>query len=83
MALLLMAPPWAVNAFCVKDPNQVVMVRERRAFTKYYVPSGAMSAPVGKDGGILNIAFHHDVSIRPVFNLRVVCWVDLHAIGSA
>eukprot|EP00959_Pyramimonas_sp_CCMP1952_P054541 1140136-Pyramimonas_sp.AAC.1 len=70
-----MAQPWAIHVLCVKDPNQAAllrMARERRALTPnitYHL--ARRSAPVGKHGGILNVALHHNASIRPVITLRM------------
>eukprot|EP00959_Pyramimonas_sp_CCMP1952_P351109 7355230-Pyramimonas_sp.AAC.1 len=81
-----MAQPWAFNAFCVKYSHRLALLRmrERRALAQNITCHLArMSFPVGKDGGILYIALHNDVSIRPTIIIRVVCWVDLRTIGSA
>eukprot|EP00959_Pyramimonas_sp_CCMP1952_P201351 4210815-Pyramimonas_sp.AAC.1 len=42
-----------------------------------------MSALIGNDGSVLDVALHHDVSTRPVINTGVICWVDLHTPGGA
>eukprot|EP00959_Pyramimonas_sp_CCMP1952_P004219 88763-Pyramimonas_sp.AAC.1 len=42
-----------------------------------------MSVLTGNDGGILDVAFHRDASIRPVIITGVICWVDIHAPGGA
>eukprot|EP00959_Pyramimonas_sp_CCMP1952_P089691 1876302-Pyramimonas_sp.AAC.1 len=42
-----------------------------------------MSVLIGNGGRVLDVAFHRDVSIRPVIITGVICWVDIRTPGGA
>eukprot|EP00959_Pyramimonas_sp_CCMP1952_P136875 2863890-Pyramimonas_sp.AAC.1 len=55
-------------------------MRERRA------PARDITDKLARMGvliGIDDVAFHHDVSIRPAIITGVICWVDIRTPGGA
>eukprot|EP00959_Pyramimonas_sp_CCMP1952_P415999 8715772-Pyramimonas_sp.AAC.1 len=64
---------WINNTVCPKSPHQVSLrgqMRERWASTQCITYNLArVSVLIGNDGGVLNVAFHRNVSIRPVIVL--------------